>query len=127
MGLAGPNAKTKEIAPEQQAWVDGMLGQVRKVSAQKIATLAVPSPASSAIGDEDEEESVGRQQMQMHRNRFGYTGAPGGNVPNGPASMSGTVGGPGGAINDMGKAGNTRRVFVKRPSFGGAGNHGYQG
>ena len=120
LGLAGPNAKAKEIAPEQQAWVDGMLGQVRKVSSQR--ALA----AGSAVGDEEEEEGVGKQQMQMHRSRFGYNngGGPGGNAPTGPAA--GGAGGAGGAqIGDMGKTGNTRRVFLNRSSCGGAGSHGH--
>lgn len=123
LGLAGPNAKAMEIAPEQQAWVDGMLVQVRKVSAQR--TPPQGPAVGSAVGDEEEEEGVGRQQMQMHRSRFGYNngGGPGGNTPTGPGAGNH---GPGGApIGDMGKAGNTRRVFLNRSSFGGAGSHGH--
>jgi Growth-Arrest-Specific Protein 2 Domain len=35
LGLAGPKSKKVDISPEKQAWVEGMLGQVRKASAQK--------------------------------------------------------------------------------------------
>lgn len=100
-----------------------MLGQVRKVSGQRLP--ASPLPSTSAVGDEEEDEGVGRQQMNMHRSRFGHPGPTGGNVPTGPAGGQGGAGN--GAIGDMGKAGNTRRVFVKRSSFGPAGNQGYQG
>ncbi|KAI9778363.1 MAG: hypothetical protein M1839_008151 [Geoglossum umbratile] len=35
LGLAGPKSKKVDISPDKQAWVEGMLGQVRKASAQK--------------------------------------------------------------------------------------------
>ncbi|KAH0534020.1 hypothetical protein FGG08_007374 [Glutinoglossum americanum] len=35
LGLAGPKSRKVDMAPDRQAWVEGVLGQVRKASAQK--------------------------------------------------------------------------------------------
>ena len=35
LGLAGPKTRRKEVSPSKQAWVDGMLDQARKASAEK--------------------------------------------------------------------------------------------
>jgi hypothetical protein len=37
LGLAGPKSKKTEMSKEKQAWVEGMIGQVRKASAEKKA------------------------------------------------------------------------------------------
>ena len=107
LGLAGPNSKAKEIAPEQQAWVDE---EVRRVSAQRVPSGQISTLPSSAVGDEDEDEAVGNQQVQMHKNRFGGASSGG--------HSQGTV------VQDMGKVGNTKRVYMKRSGFAGPGNNG---
>ena len=35
LGLAGPRTRRKDVSPDKQAWVDGMLDQARKASAEK--------------------------------------------------------------------------------------------
>ena len=35
LGLAGPNAKKKQVSPDKKAWVDGMLNQARRVSGDR--------------------------------------------------------------------------------------------
>ncbi|KAF8471952.1 hypothetical protein BDZ91DRAFT_484619 [Kalaharituber pfeilii] len=140
LGLAGPKAKELEISPEKQAWVDGMLGEVRKASAGRGTGGAA---YGSAVGDEEEEDGAGKQQM--HRNRFGYGGGQGwsgdggagagagagrggtrvstGTGPETGAGAGGRGAGrgstrqPSGAIGEINKVGYTRRVYVKRQSF----------
>ena len=108
LGLAGPYSKSKEIPPEQQAWVDE---EVRRASAQRVPSGQIAALQSSAVGDEDEDEGVGRQRAQMHKNRFG--GASSGR------HSQGTV------VQEMGKVGNTKRVYLKKSGFAGPGNGGF--
>jgi len=87
LGLAGPRGGGKNVTPEHQAWVEGMIGQVRRVSSSR----AIHSSASdlggsvggsayggSAFGDEESppelrppsqtrpHSSLGRQQTRPH-------------------------------------------------------------
>ncbi|KAF3922765.1 hypothetical protein ABW21_db0209236 [Orbilia brochopaga] len=90
LGLAGPKSRNVEISAEKQAWVDGMLGQVRKASAERNVKLGFPRMGSSnnlhGAAAEDDAASTGS-------------------------------GGGGPRLTDMGKVGGTRRMYVtKQPS-----------
>ncbi|KAF3931450.1 hypothetical protein ABW19_dt0203345 [Dactylella cylindrospora] len=89
LGLAGPKSRNVEISAEKQAWVDGMLGQVRKASAERSVRLGLPHVGSvgSLQSGNGEEEA-------------------------GSASSSGT------RLAEMGKVGATRRMYLtKQPSY----------
>ncbi|RVD83233.1 uncharacterized protein DFL_007629 [Arthrobotrys flagrans] len=94
LGLAGPKSRNLEISAEKQAWVDGMLGQVRKASAERNVKLGFPRMGSanslqSGGGIEDDNVSVGS------------------------GSGIGSVGGSGGPrLTDMGRVGGTRRMYA---------------
>lgn len=66
LGLAGPRGKHVHMSQENQAWVDGMLGQVRKASgADRRATLLnasndVEEPSDSSLADFSGREFGGR-------------------------------------------------------------------
>ncbi|KAK6335040.1 hypothetical protein TWF718_010482 [Orbilia javanica] len=92
LGLAGPKSRNLEISAEKQAWVDGMLGQVRKASAERNVRLGFPR-----MGSANSLQSGG-----------------GGQVDDDNASVSsgsgiGSVGG-GPRLTDMGRVGGTRRI-----------------
>ncbi|KAF3907843.1 hypothetical protein AA313_de0209703 [Arthrobotrys entomopaga] len=92
LGLAGPKSRNLEISAEKKAWVDGMLGQVRKASAERSVRLGLPrmGSASNLQGREDDEGN----------NNSGI----------------GTVGtGSGPRLSDMGKVGGTRRMYATKP------------
>ncbi|KAF3920485.1 hypothetical protein ABW20_dc0106909 [Dactylellina cionopaga] len=94
LGLAGPKSRNMEISAEKQAWVDGMLGQVRKASAERNVRL-------------------GLQRMGSASN------LQGGDEDGGSNSSIGTIAtGNGPRLSDMGKVGGTRRMYAsKTPSY----------
>ncbi|EPS37588.1 hypothetical protein H072_8713 [Dactylellina haptotyla CBS 200.50] len=92
LGLAGPKSKNLEISAEKQAWVDGMLGQVRKASAERNVRLGLPrmSSGGNLQAREDDEGS------------------------NSGIGTVGTSSGP--RLSDMGKVGGTRRMYATKQS-----------
>ncbi|KAK6344283.1 hypothetical protein TWF696_007924 [Orbilia brochopaga] len=91
LGLAGPKSRNVEISAEKQAWVDGMLGQVRKASAERNVRMGLPRMGSSS---------------NLH-----------GAAAEDDAASTGSAGG-GPRLTDMGKVGSTRRMYVtKQPSY----------
>lgn len=89
LGLAGPKGKKSEISPENQAWVEGMLGEVQKVSAGRRRRLT----GGSNNGDMDFNPG---EIMELQ-------------VGTGGQQFGGRLG-----ISDMGKQGATRRVFPRQ-------------
>lgn len=89
LGLAGPKGKKSEISPENQAWVEGMLGEVQKVSAGRRRRLT----GGSNNGDMD---PIPGEMMELQ---------PG----TGGQQFGGRLG-----ISDMGKQGGTWRVFPRQ-------------
>jgi hypothetical protein len=88
LGLAGPKGKKNEISPENQAWVEGMLGEIRKVSANRRRRLT-----GGSNNGEERDTILGDTELQP-----GVGGQFGGRL----------------GISDMGKQGGTRRVFPKK-------------
>lgn len=89
LGLAGPKGKNNEISPENQAWVEGMLGEVQKVSAGRRRRLT----GGSNNGDMDFNPG---EIMELQAGTGGQ-------------QFGGRLG-----ISDMGKQGGTRRVFPRQ-------------
>lgn len=89
LGLAGPKGKKNEISPENQAWVEGMLGEVQKVSASRRRRLT----GGSNNGDMDFNPG---EIMELQAGTGGQ-------------QFGGRLG-----ISDMGKQGGTRRVFPRQ-------------
>lgn len=89
LGLAGPKGKNSEISPENQAWVEGMLGEVQKVSAGRRRRLT----GGSNNGDMDFNPG---EIMELQAGTGGQ-------------QFGGRLG-----ISDMGKQGGTRRVFPRQ-------------
>lgn len=88
LGLAGPKGKNSEISPENQAWVEGMIGEVRKVSANRRRRL------TGGSNNGDERDMVqGIVELQ----------------PGVGQQFGGRL-----EIGEMGKQGATRRVFPKK-------------
>ncbi|RPB16184.1 hypothetical protein P167DRAFT_542440 [Morchella conica CCBAS932] len=89
LGLAGPKGKNTVISPQDQAWVDGMIGEVRKVSARKRRLTGGSVSGDMGLGDEPfaiPGELIEVQQFGSPRLEMG----------------------------DLGKQGGTRRVFPKK-------------
>jgi len=95
LGLAGP--KGKYVHPENQAWVEGVLGQVRKASADRRAQLL--AAAAGHYGEGGVEEVVFE-----------------GSVAIGGGGQGGDYSGRefGGRLGEIGKVGGTRRLFAKK-------------
>jgi len=95
LGLAGP--KGKHVHPENQAWVEGVLGQVRKASADRRAQLL--AAAAGHYGEGGVEEVVVE-----------------GSVAIGGGGQGGDYSGRefGGRLGEIGKVGGTRRLFAKK-------------
>lgn len=89
LGLAGPKGKKSEISPENQAWVEGMLGEVQKVSAGRRRRLT----GGSNNGDMD---PIQGEMMELQPGTSGQ-------------QFGGRLG-----ISDMGKQGGTWRVFPRQ-------------
>lgn len=89
LGLAGPKGKNSEISPENQAWVEGMLGEVQKVSAGRRRRLT----GGSNNGDMD---LIPGEMMELQPGIGGQ-------------QFGGRLG-----ISDMGKQGGTWRVFPRQ-------------
>ncbi|KAL7270029.1 hypothetical protein RUND412_007274 [Rhizina undulata] len=85
LGLAGPKGRKVNISPENQAWVDGMLGQVRKASEERRKNIHFNG--SYVIGDGELSEAGEAVEGDYGGREFG------------------------GRLGDIGKAGSTWRVF----------------
>ncbi|RPB00191.1 hypothetical protein L873DRAFT_1681493 [Choiromyces venosus 120613-1] len=94
LGLAGP--KGKHVHPENQAWVEGVLGQVRKASADRRAQLLAAAAGHYGEGGGAVEEVVEGSMS----------------VPGPGEDYSGRE--FGGKLGEIGKAGGTRRLFAKK-------------
>jgi hypothetical protein len=121
LGLAGPRGKSVHVTPEHQAWVEGVVGQVRKASS-RTESAAV---SETSFGEEEEEEVPlhgGRRRsrslaihhtspptMAKERKR-GLSFGAGASAPPVPV----LVGGGGVKEDERGRQGEARRVFVKR-------------
>ena len=93
VGLAGPKIKKLELSEEKQQWIEGMLSQARKVSGAVVPVGARP--------DTPERQGVeSRSESRM-------------SLKGGKAEVFG----------DLGKVGGTKRVFLKRGSFGAGTEH----
>ncbi|KAG0123955.1 hypothetical protein HOY82DRAFT_210280 [Tuber indicum] len=92
LGLAGP--KGKYVHPDNQAWVEGMLGQVRKASADRRAQLLA---ATGHYGEGGAEEAVVEGSMAVGGGGGDYGGRE-----------------FGGRLGEIGKAGGTKRLFAKK-------------
>ncbi|KAG0640232.1 hypothetical protein HOY80DRAFT_920497 [Tuber brumale] len=92
LGLAGP--KGKYVHPDNQAWVEGMLGQVRKASADRRAQLLA---ATGHYGEGGAEEVVVEGSMAVGGGGGDYSGRE-----------------FGGRLGEIGKAGGTKRLFAKK-------------
>lgn len=92
LGLAGPKGKKSVISPENQAWVEGMIGEVRKVSAHRRRRLT----GGSNNGDAAEERETNSGDVVELQ-------------PGAGQQFGGRL-----AISDMGKQGGTRRVFPRK-------------
>ncbi|EWC44804.1 hypothetical protein DRE_06442 [Drechslerella stenobrocha 248] len=75
LGLAGPKSRGIEISAEKQAWVDGMLGQVRKASGERSVRLGLPrmSSANSMQGGDDDAASTGSGPRLTDMGKVGGT------------------------------------------------------
>ncbi|PWW72519.1 hypothetical protein C7212DRAFT_227565 [Tuber magnatum] len=95
LGLAGP--KGKYVHPDNQAWVEDMLGQVRKASADRRVQLL--AAAAGHYGDGGVEEAIVE-----------------GSVSLGGGGQGGDYSGRefGGKLGEIGKVGGTRRLFPKK-------------
>ncbi|KAF3313163.1 hypothetical protein TWF173_006337 [Orbilia oligospora] len=98
LGLAGPKSRNLEISAEKQAWVDGMLGQVRKASAERNVRLGFPR-----MGSANSLQSGGGGSGVVEDD----------NVSVSSGSGIGSVGGGAGPrLTDMGRVGGTRRMYA---------------
>ncbi|CUS08746.1 unnamed protein product [Tuber aestivum] len=96
LGLAGP--KGKNVHPDNQAWVEDMLGQVRKASADRRTQLLAAAAGHYGDGGVDEVAVEGSVPL-------GGGGGQGGDYSGREF---------GGKLGEIGKVGGTRRLFVKR-------------
>ncbi|KAI5849619.1 hypothetical protein DFP73DRAFT_541297 [Morchella snyderi] len=97
LGLAGPKGKNTVISPQDQAWVDGMIGEVRKVSARKRRLTG--GSVSGDMGLVDEPFVIPGELIEVQ-----------------PGVQPGVqqFGSPRLEMGDLGKQGGTRRVFPKK-------------
>lgn len=93
LGLAGPKGKNTVISPQDQAWVDGMIGEVRKVSARKRRLTGGSVSGDMGLGDEPFVIPGELVEVQPGVQQFGS---------------------PRLEMGDLGKQGGTRRVFPKK-------------
>jgi hypothetical protein len=93
VGLAGPKARKLDLSGEKLEWIEGMMKQARTVSGNFITPHPMPSERGESASD------------------F----RPGSGAGTRPA-----VGGRKSDFGDLGKVGNTKRVFMKggKPTFG---------
>ncbi|KAK6510618.1 hypothetical protein TWF506_009721 [Arthrobotrys conoides] len=104
LGLAGPKSRNLEISAEKQAWVDGMLGQVRKASAERNVRLGLPR-----MGSANSLQSGGGSAIVDDDNVSVGSGSGIGSVGSGGIGIGGS-GGP--RLTDMGRVGGTRRMYA---------------
>ncbi|KAA8896312.1 hypothetical protein FN846DRAFT_965308 [Sphaerosporella brunnea] len=134
LGLAGPHGKSKNVTPEHAAWVEGMLGQVRKASSEARGRSAIYTSDAedealspeSAVAPVEERR---RSRSLVHKELESAPRGPGrqrglsfgGSIS--VASTAGTVGEPEPLNVPRVRGGSqappeTRRVYIKRGDGG---------
>ena len=141
LGLAGPRSKSKPITPDHAAWVEGLIGQVRRASNERYrgglsstsdrgGNFADSNYGGCVYGGDDQQQpaatgadglgNVGGGQWRSNSNGNGAR-----DMPDSPGDSRATARGVrGGGVG----SGETRRVYIKRGGGGGGGDgRGWQG
>ncbi|KAI9762878.1 MAG: hypothetical protein M4579_000231 [Chaenotheca gracillima] len=122
LGLAGPKSKKPDpLSPQKQAWVDGVIGQVRRASGG-VPTPAFSTGAPSKSGLGTDGSGNKKKQPQRPASQTAHHLQNGSEHGNGSGESSatntneeaGSVAGTGG-FKELNKAGGTTRVYRKGP------------
>ena len=105
LGLAGPKARRTAVSPTKQAWVDGMVDQARKASAEKRPGQRGAGVDTGDFGDLGKVGSTKRVFLKMRRDGIRSGSGSGSGTTAAAASASPSVAGAGagaGAITGAG-------------------------
>lgn len=138
LGLAGPRSRPKPITPDHAAWVEGLIGQVRRVSHERYrgglssagdrgGSVAGSNYGGSVYGGDDDQQQPpaaptgpgGMGTVGGGRRRSNSNGSGARDMPDSPEGSRGAMRGVrgGGGVG----AGETRRLYFKRGGGGGGG------
>lgn len=112
--LAGPRKKgAREGTEESRKWVEGMIGQVRKVSASQIPRSGGFCGGGGLVGEEEERMRRVAEQVERGGSRRVTIGEVFGDEEEGEEEEV--------EVEVMRGSGEVKRVFLRRESHGGGG------